>query len=264
MNRAKAFAATSATSPFASIMIPRRDLTERHVEIEILFCGVCHSDVHVVRNEWSHAMPTVYPVVPGHEIVGRVTRVGSGGGKYKAGDLVGVGCLVGSDGSCDACKAGLEQYCPNQTQTYGSPDRHLGGVTYGGYSERIVVDEHFVLRVPETLDPAGAAPLLCAGITTYSPLRHWGVGSGKKVGVIGLAASATWPSNSPTPSAPTSWCSRHRLASKRMPSDSGPMRSSIGFKTSTGIRIVPSAAGSSGPPIDGAAGTSTMSEYRCN
>jgi uncharacterized zinc-type alcohol dehydrogenase-like protein len=167
-------------------MIPRRDLTERDVEIEILFCGVCHSDVHVVRNEWSHAMPTVYPVVPGHEIVGRVTRVGSGVGKYKAGDLVGVGCLVGSDGSCDACRAGLEQYCPNQTQTYGAPDRHLGGVTYGGYSERIVVDEHFVLRVPETLDPAGAAPLLCAGITTYSPLRHWGVGPGKKVGVIGL------------------------------------------------------------------------------
>jgi alcohol dehydrogenase (NADP+) len=186
MNRAKAFAATSATSPFASIMIPRRDLTERDVEIEILFCGVCHSDVHVVRNEWSHAMPTVYPVVPGHEIVGRVTRVGSAVGKHKAGDLVGVGCLVDSDGTCDACKAGLEQYCPNQTLTYGSPDSHLGRVTYGGYSDRIVVDEHFVLRVPETLDPAGAAPLLCAGITTYSPLRHWGVGPGKKVGVIGL------------------------------------------------------------------------------
>ena len=186
MNRAKAFSATSATSPLASIMIPRRDLTEGDVEIEILFCGVCHSDVHMVRNEWSDALPTVYPVVPGHEIVGRVTRVGPGVRTRTAGDLVGVGCLVDSDGTCDACKAGLEQYCPNQTLTYGSPDRHLGGVTYGGYSERIVVNEHFVLRMPETLDPAGAAPLLCAGITTYSPLRHWGAAEGKKVGVIGL------------------------------------------------------------------------------
>ena len=186
MNRAKAFSAASPTSPLASITIPRRDPTERDVEIEILFCGLCHSDVHMVRNEWSAAMPTVYPIVPGHEIVGRVTRVGSGVRKHMRGDLVGVGCLVDSDGTCAACKAGLEQFCPNATLTYGSPDRHLGGVTYGGYSDSVVVDEHFVVRMPEPLDAAGAAPLLCAGITTYSPLRHWGVAPGKKVGVVGL------------------------------------------------------------------------------
>ena len=180
MNRAKAFSAASPTSPLASITIPRRDLTERDVEIDILFCGVCHSDVHMVRNEWSDAMATVYPIVPGHEIVGRVTRVGSGVRKHKPGDLVGVGCLVDSDRACDACKAGLEQFCPNVTLTYGSPDKHLGGVTYGGYSDCVVVDEHFVLRMPETLDPAGAAPLLCAGITTYSPLRHWERRSGQE------------------------------------------------------------------------------------
>jgi uncharacterized zinc-type alcohol dehydrogenase-like protein len=186
MNRAKAFSAASPTSPLASITIPRRDPTERDVEIEVLFCGLCHSDVHMVRNEWSDAMATVYPIVPGHEIVGRVTRVGSGVGTHEPGDLVGVGCLVDSDRACDACKAGLEQFCANVTLTYGSPDKHLGGVTYGGYSDCVVVDERFVLRMPETLDPAGAAPLLCAGITTYSPLRHWGAGPGKKVGVIGL------------------------------------------------------------------------------
>jgi alcohol dehydrogenase (NADP+) len=124
--------------------------------------------------------------VPGHEIIGRVTNVGSGVTKYKTGDLVGVGCLVDSDRACPACQAGLEQFCPNATLTYGAPDRHLGGVTYGGYSDTVVVDEHFVLHVPPTLDPAGAAPLLCAGITTYSPLRHWGVSAGKKVGIVGL------------------------------------------------------------------------------
>ena len=186
MNRAKAYSAASATAPLASITIPRRDLTDRDVEIEILFCGLCHSDVHMVRNEWRDAMPTVYPIVPGHEIVGRVSRVGAGVKSHKTGDLVGVGCLVDADRTCEACKSGLEQFCPNLTLTYGSPDRHLGGVTYGGYSEKIVVDDHFVLRMPETLDPAGAAPLLCAGITTYSPMRHWGVAPGKKVGVIGL------------------------------------------------------------------------------
>jgi uncharacterized zinc-type alcohol dehydrogenase-like protein len=131
-------------------------------------------------------MPTVYPIVPGHEIVGRVTKVGSAVAKYKPGDLAAVGCLVDSDGTCPHCKAGLEQLCPNQTLTFNSPDKHLGGVTYGGYSESIVVDEHFVLRVPSNLDLAGAAPLLCAGITTYSPLRRWGVTKGKKVGVVGL------------------------------------------------------------------------------
>jgi uncharacterized zinc-type alcohol dehydrogenase-like protein len=131
-------------------------------------------------------MPTVYPCVPGHEIVGRVTKVGSGVTKYRAGDLVAVGCLVDSDRTCPACKEGLEQFCPNATLTYNGADKFLGGVTYGGYSESIVVDERFVLRVPSNFDPAGAAPLLCAGITTYSPLRHWNVGPGKKAGVVGL------------------------------------------------------------------------------
>jgi uncharacterized zinc-type alcohol dehydrogenase-like protein len=186
MYRAKAYAAASATSPLAAATIPRRDPTERDVQIEILFCGICHSDLHMVRNEWSSAMPTVYPIVPGHEIVGRVTKVGSAVTKYRPGDLVGVGCLVDSDGTCPQCEAGLEQFCPNLILTYGFPDKHLGGVTYGGYSESIVVDERFVLRVPPNLDLAGVAPLLCAGITTYSPMRHWGVTKGQKVGVVGL------------------------------------------------------------------------------
>jgi len=186
MYNAKAYSAASATSPLASTTIARRDPTERDVQIEILFCGICHSDLHQVRNEWSGVMPTVYPIVPGHEIVGRVTRVGSAVNRYKPGDLAAVGCLVDSDRTCPQCEAGLEQFCPNQTLTFNSPDKHLGGVTYGGYSESIVVDERFVLRVPSNLDPAGAAPLLCAGITTYSPMRHWGVTKGKRVGVVGL------------------------------------------------------------------------------
>jgi alcohol dehydrogenase (NADP+) len=186
MSDAKAYSAASETSALAISTISRREPTERDVQIEILFCGICHSDVHLVRNEWSGFMPTVYPIVPGHEIVGRVTKVGSGVARYKEGDLVGVGCLVDSDQSCPACKADLEQCCPNQILTYNSPDRHLGGVTYGGYSESIVVDEHFVLRVPENLELAGVAPLLCAGITTYSPIRRWGNIEGKKVGVVGL------------------------------------------------------------------------------
>jgi uncharacterized zinc-type alcohol dehydrogenase-like protein len=156
------------------------------VRIEILFCGICHSDLHAVRNEWSSVLPTVYPIVPGHEIVGRVAKVGAAVTKYRPGDLAAVGCLVDSDGTCPQCQAGLEQFCPNLTLTFNFPDKHLGGVTYGGYSESIVVDERFVLRVPSQLNLAGAAPLLCAGITTYSPLRHWGVGNGKKVGVVGL------------------------------------------------------------------------------
>jgi len=184
--KAKAYSAVNETSPLASTIISRRDPTERDVQIEILFCGICHSDLHSVRNEWSEFMPTVYPIVPGHEIVGRVMKVGSAVAKYKPGDLVAVGCLVDSDRTCPQCKAGFQQYCLNLTLTFNSPDKYLGGVTYGGYSASIVVDEHFVLRVPSNLNPAGAAPLLCAGITTYSPIRHWGVGKGKKVGVVGL------------------------------------------------------------------------------
>jgi uncharacterized zinc-type alcohol dehydrogenase-like protein len=187
MDNTKAYSAAGATSPLAPTRIPRRDPTERDVQIEILFCGICHSDLHAVRNEWSGVMPTVYPIVPGHEIVGRVTRVGSAVTRYKPGDLAAVGCLVGSDGTCPNCKAGFEQFCPNMVLTYNSPDKHkTAPVTYGGYSDSIVVDERLVLRVPSTLDLAGAAPLLCAGITTYSPMRHWGVTRGKKVGVVGL------------------------------------------------------------------------------
>jgi uncharacterized zinc-type alcohol dehydrogenase-like protein len=183
--KAKAFAAASAKSPLAATTISRRDPGEHDVQIEILFCGICHSDLHTVRSEWS-AVPTIYPCVPGHEIVGRVTKVGSAVTKFKPGDIAAVGCLVDSDGNCEECQAGLEQYCPHMTLTYNSPDVHLGGVTYGGYSDSIVVKEHFVLRVPSNLNLAGAAPLLCAGITTYSPMRHWGVTKGKKVGVVGL------------------------------------------------------------------------------
>jgi uncharacterized zinc-type alcohol dehydrogenase-like protein len=186
MYNAKAYAAASATAPIGDTTIVRRDPGEHDVQIEILFCGICHSDLHSVRDEWSEFMPTVYPIVPGHEIVGRVTKVGSAVTKHKPGDLAAVGCLVDSDRTCPRCKAGLENFCPNLTLTFNSPDRHLGGVTYGGYSDSIVVDEHFVLRVPDNLDLAGAAPLLCAGITTYSPLRRYGAGQGKKVGVVGL------------------------------------------------------------------------------
>ncbi len=186
MYKTKAYSAASATSPLASTTVPRRDPTEHDVQIEILFCGICHSDLHQVRNEWKDVMPTVYPCVPGHEIVGRVIQVGSAVKKFRPGDIAAVGCLVDSDRTCPECQAGLEQFCPNLTLTYNFPDKHLGGVTYGGYSEGVVVDERFVLKVPSNLDLAGAAPLLCAGITTYSPMRHWGVTKGKKVGVVGL------------------------------------------------------------------------------
>ncbi len=187
MFKAKAYSAASATSRLAGTTIPRRDPTGRDVQIEILFCGICHSDLHSVRDEWNSIMPTVYPIVPGHEIVGRVTKVGAAVTKYKPGDLAAVGCLVDSDGTCPNCKAGLENFCPNMTLTFNSPDKHkMAPVTYGGYSDSIVVDEHFVLRVPSNLNLAGTAPLLCAGITTYSPMRHWGAAKGKKVGVAGL------------------------------------------------------------------------------
>jgi uncharacterized zinc-type alcohol dehydrogenase-like protein len=183
--KAKAYSAASAKSPLAPMTIPRRDPGEHDVQIEILFCGICHSDLHTVRSEWS-AMPTVYPCVPGHEIVGRIIKVGSAVTKFKAGDIAAVGCMVDSDGNCPECQAGLEQFCPHMTLTFNSPDAHLGGITYGGYSDSIVVKDHFVLRVPSNLNLAGAAPLLCAGITTYSPMLHWGVSKGKKVGVVGL------------------------------------------------------------------------------
>ena len=187
MFNAKAYSAASAASPLASATIPRRDPTARDMQIEILYCGICHSDLHYVRNEWPDFLPTVYPCVPGHEIVGRVTKVGSAVTKYQVGDLAAVGCLVDSDHTCPNCQADLENFCPNLTLTFGSPDKHgTAPVTYGGYSDSIVVDERFVLRVPSNLKLAGVAPLLCAGITTYSPLRHWGVTKGKKVGVVGL------------------------------------------------------------------------------
>ena len=187
MYNTRAYSAASARSLLTSAKIVRRDPTERDVQIEILFCGICHSDLHSVRNEWSEFMPTVYPIVPGHEIVGRVTKVGSAVTRYKPGDLAAVGCMVDSDHACPQCKAGLEQFCANMTLTFNSPDRHkTAPVTYGGYSDSIVVDERFVLRVPSNLKLAGVAPLLCAGITTYSPMRRWGVTKGKKVGVVGL------------------------------------------------------------------------------
>lgn len=187
MYEAKAYSAASATAALSSARIPRRDPQDRDVQIEILFCGICHSDLHYSRNEWRDVMPAVYPCVPGHEIVGRVVKVGSAVTRYQAGDVVGVGCLVDSDHTCPNCQQGLEQFCPGQVLTYGSPDRHgTAPVTYGGYSDTIVVDERFVLRIPSNLNLAGAAPLLCAGITTYSPLRHWQVSKGKKVGVVGL------------------------------------------------------------------------------
>lgn len=175
MLKAKAYSAASATAPLAASSIPRRATTERDVQIEILFCGVCHSDLHTVRDEWNSIMPTTYPCVPGHEIVGRVTEVGGKVSDYKPGDLVGVGCLVDSDQSCPSCRANVEQFCPEAIFTYNGPDKHgTAPVTYGGYSESIVVDERFCLRVPTNLDLAGVAPLLCAGITTWSPIRRWG------------------------------------------------------------------------------------------
>ena len=180
----RAYGTKAAESPLNQLNINRRRPTPHDVEIEILYCGVCHSDLHTVRNEW-HG--TIYPCVPGHEIVGRIVGVGNHVSKFKVGDFAAVGCMVDSCRECEYCKQGLEQYCePGNTLTYNSPDKYLNTQTYGGYSESIVVDEDFVLRIPKNLDLAGAAPLLCAGITTYSPLRHWSVGPGKMVGVVGI------------------------------------------------------------------------------
>ena len=178
------YAATSATAPLAPFTFDRRDPGQNDVAIEILFCGVCHTDIHQTRNEWGGA---VYPMVPGHEIVGRVTATGGSVSRFREGDLVGVGCLVDSCRACAHCQQNQEQYClQGATFTYNSPEKQTGGTTYGGYSNNIVVDQDFVLRLSAGADLAATAPLLCAGITTYSPLRHWKVGPGKKVGVIGL------------------------------------------------------------------------------
>lgn len=184
MSEIKAYAAQSATSKMEPLNIERRNVTEDDVAIEILYCGICHSDIHTVRNDWKNAK---YPSVPGHEIVGRVTNTGKNANNFVEGELVGVGCMVDSCQHCSACEENLEQYCENgATFTYNSKDKHLGGHTFGGYSETIVVDRKFVLKVPENLDLKAVAPLLCAGITTWSPLKHWNVKKGDKVGVIGL------------------------------------------------------------------------------
>src|ERR1700757_3299317 len=181
---AKAFAAQNTSGSMAPYALQRREPRPQDVQLEILFCGVCHSDLHTVRNEWQN---TNHPPRPRDEIVGGVTAVGDEVKRFKVGDLAAVGCMVDSDRTCPSCKAGLEQYCEGGfTGTYNSPDKHLGGMTYGGYSKSMVVDQHFVLHVPDKGNLAGVAPLLCAGITTYSPLRHWKVGKGQKVGIVGL------------------------------------------------------------------------------
>ncbi|MGV0937871.1 NAD(P)-dependent alcohol dehydrogenase [Empedobacter falsenii] len=180
----KAFGTEAPTENLKPLNIERREVTAKDIEIEILYCGVCHSDLHTARNEWQG---TIYPNVPGHEIVGRISKIGSAVTKFKVGDLAGVGCMVDSCRDCEHCKSGNEQYCENgNTLTYNSLEKHLNKQTFGGYSERIVVDEDFVLRIPENLDLAATAPLLCAGITTWSPLRHWNVGEGTKVGIVGI------------------------------------------------------------------------------
>jgi alcohol dehydrogenase (NADP+) len=184
MLNAKAYAAQNQTSPLAPFFIQRREPGEHDVQIQILFCGICHTDVHIARNEWGE---TTYPCVPGHEIVGRVTKTGKAVKTFKEGDTVAVGCMVDSCRKCESCQEGLEQFCANgATFTYNTPDKKSGGTTYGGYSDSVVVDEAFVLRVPKNLDLAASAPLLCAGITTYSPLRFHQVGKGQNVGVVGL------------------------------------------------------------------------------
>ena len=224
MNNTKAYAAYDATTPLRDFELERREPGPKDVDIEILYCGVCHSDVHQVRNEWSNAM---YPMVPGHEIVGRVTNVGAAVTKFKVGDLAGVGCLVDSCRECSKCKNGLEQYCEaGSVGTYNSLERDGKTVTYGGYSKRIVTTEDFVLKVSDKLDLKAVAPLLCAGITTYSPLRNWKVGKGHKVGVLGLGglghmavkfavsfgAEVTMLSHSPSKEADAKRLGAHRFA----------------------------------------------------
>ena len=184
MAKVNAYAAHSATTDMQPLQIERREVEAQDVQIGILYCGICHSDIHMVRNEWGFN-PT-YPMVPGHEIIGRVTKIGPQVNKYKVGDLVGVGCMVDSCNNCSECNDSLEQFCPHMVQTYGFADPKHKGINYGGYSQQIVVDERFVLRVPENLDVTAVAPLLCAGITTWSPLKHWNIKKGDVVGIIGL------------------------------------------------------------------------------
>ncbi|AMB43363.1 Zn-dependent alcohol dehydrogenase [Methylobacterium sp. AMS5] len=184
------YAATSAETKLAPFAFERRDPGANDIEIEIVYCGVCHSDLHQVRNEWQN---TFYPCVPGHEIVGRVTRIGAEVGDFNPGELAAVGCMVDSCRTCTACREGLEQYCePGFTATYNGPEQSTGANTFGGYSSHIVVDRHFVRHVPEGLDLAGVAPLLCAGVTTWSPLRRWGPGPARRSASLGWAASAIW------------------------------------------------------------------------
>jgi len=223
MFTARAFAAHNATSPFAATSIPRRDPGPDDVDLEILYCGVCHSDLHLVRNEWA-GWPTIYPIVPGHEIVGRVREVGANVTKVQAGDMAAVGCLVGSCRTCGSCTDGLEQYCDTGGTifTYNSMDPDgTAPATYGGYSDGIVVNSHFVLRVSPKLDPAAASPLLCAGITLYSPLKHWGAGPGKKVGIVGLGGLGHMGVKfAHAFGAPTRCCSRRRRRRSRTASAS--------------------------------------------
>ena len=180
----KAYGTQAADAPLKPMNIERRGILPNDVEIEILYCGICHSDLHAAKNDWGF---TTYPIVPGHEIVGKITKVGDSVTKFKVGELAGIGCIVDSCRECEYCQQDLEQFCePGNTIVFGSPDKHLGGKTIGGYTESIVVDENYVLRVPEKLDPAAASPLLCGGITVYSPMKHWKVGTGQKVGIVGI------------------------------------------------------------------------------
>lgn len=183
-NHTRALGTEAATAPFKTLEIERRDVLPTDVQIEILYCGICHSDLHAVHNDWGG---TSYPIVPGHEIVGKVSKVGESVTKFKVGDLAGVGCIVDSCSECSHCQDGEEQYCEKGwTVVFNAADKKHGGITYGGFSEKIVVNENYVVHIPETLDLPGAAPILCAGITVYSPLKHWQAGPGKNVGIIGI------------------------------------------------------------------------------
>jgi uncharacterized zinc-type alcohol dehydrogenase-like protein len=180
----KAYGTEGVAIALHSMDIKRRELLEHDVEIEVLYCGICHSDLHQIKNDFSG---TMFPIVPGHEIVGKVSRVGTYVTKFKVGDLAAVGCIVDSCGHCEYCKDDIQQFCDEgTTYSFNSPDKHLGGATFGGFSESIITNENYVFHMPETLDLAAAAPLLCAGITVYSPLKHWGAGPGKKVGILGI------------------------------------------------------------------------------